>query len=172
MKRKIAIIMAIAMVMSVLCCACGKNPGETQTSGTTTTTVPQETLKANEIFEKLKIVMEVNKTIVENPVYSIVGSDIGQIEFTCNGSNFVFRGAQSIDYSDIHGITTPMNPNELRSYNDGETTFYYLTLTDGSRIVEWARYPGKEYAMNCTLYTTSALSDEELQSVIDTAIKN
>ena len=89
MKRKIAILMAIVLVVTALCCACGKDPSETQTSDTTTTTVPQETLKANEIFEKLRIVMEVNKTIAENPVYSIIGSDIGQIEFTCNGSNFV-----------------------------------------------------------------------------------
>ncbi len=172
MKRKIAILMAIVLVVTALCCACGKDPGETQTSDTTTTTVPQETLKANEIFEKLRIVMEVNKTIVENPVYCFVGSDIGQIEFTCNGSNFVFRGAQSIDYSDIHGITAPVNVNEMRMLEKGGTKYIYITLMDGGRIVEWSRYPGKEYAMNCTLYTPSALSDEELQNVIDTAIKN
>ena len=134
MKRKIAILMAIVLVVTALCCACGKDPGETQTSDTTTTTVPQETLKANEIFEKLKIVMEVNKTIVENPVYSIVGSDIGQIEFTCNGSNFVFRGAQSIDYSDIHGITAPVNVNEMRMLEKGGTKYIYITLMDGGRI--------------------------------------
>ena len=82
MKKQAAILLAIVLVTAALCCACGKEPSVTETSGATTTTAVKETLKVNEIFEQLRIVMEVNKTVVSNPKYSIVGKDIGQIEFT------------------------------------------------------------------------------------------
>lgn len=172
MKKQAAILLAIVLVTAALCCACGKEPSVTETSGATTTTAVKETLKVNEIFEQLRIVMEVNKTVVSNPKYSIVGKDIGQIEFTYKGNDFVFRGAKALDYSDIHGVTTPVDPNQMKSYNEGGTIYIYITLTDGGRIVEWLRYEGKEYEMKCTLYTKSALSDSELQEVIVTALKN
>lgn len=174
MKRKIAVLLVIACAVSVLFCACGKDPVTTEPSATTTTattTIQWEVLQKNEIYEKLKIVMEVNKDVVENPVYSVIDGKIGQIEFTCNGNKFVFRGAKDIDFSYVHGVEKDIDPEAVRSFDDGEEKFYYFTFTDGSRMVGWERYKGEDYAISCTLYTEAKLTDDEIQNVITTALK-
>ncbi len=174
MKRKIAVLLVIACAVSVLFCACGKDPVTTEPSATTTTattTIQWEVLQKNEIYEKLKIVMEVNKNVAENPVYSVIDGKIGQIEFTCNGNKFVFRGAKDIDFSYVHGVEKDIDYEAVRSFDDGEEKFYYFTFTDGSRMVGWERYKGEDYAISCTLYTEAKLTDDEIQNVITTALK-
>lgn len=172
MKRKTALLLAIVLTVMVLCCACkGKDPVNPDiTVGTTTTETTKETSVADKFITDLGIVMEVDKTLVSNATYSVEKGDIGQIKFTYKGNDFVFRGAKSLDYSDIHGITTPINPNEMRSYTEGGSEYIYITLTDGARIVEWSRFEDKDWSIKCTLYSSSALTDEVLQDVINTVI--
>ncbi len=174
MKRKTALLLAVAFAVTVFCCACKeKEPVNPDiTVGTTTTETTKETSVAEKIISDLKIVMVVDETVADNVVYSIEQGEIGQIKFTYNGNDFVFRGAKSLDYSDIHGITTPVNPNEMRSRSEDGSQYFYLTLTDGARIVEWSRFEDKDWSIKCTLYTASALTDEELWNVIDTVIKS
>ena len=53
MKRKIAVLLVIACAVSVLFCACGKDPVTTEPSATTTTattTIQWEVLQKNEIY--------------------------------------------------------------------------------------------------------------------------
>ena len=173
MKRKTALLLAVALTVMALCCACkGKDPVNPDiTVGTTTTETTKETSVADKFITDLGIAMEVDETAVSNAIYSIEQGDIGQIKFTYNGNDFVFRGAKSLDYSDIHGIKTPVNPNEMRSRNEGGSEYIYITLTDGARIVEWSRFEDKAYSIKCTLYSTSALTDDELWNVIDIVIK-
>lgn len=174
MKRKTALLLAVALTVMALCCACkGKDPVNPDiTVGTTTTETTKETSVADKFITDLGIVMEVDKTIVSNVTYSVEKGDIGQIKFTYNGNDFVFRGAKSLDYSDIHGITTPVNPNEMRSRSEEGSEYIYITLTDGARIVEWSRFEDKDWSIKCTLYSPSALTDDALWSVIDTVIKS
>ena len=172
MKRKTALLLEVVLTVMVLCCACkGKDPVNPDiTVGTTTTETTKETSVADKFITDLGIVMEVDKTLVSNATYSVEKGDIGQIKFTYKGNDFVFRGAKSLDYSDIHGITTPINPNEMRSYTESGSEYIYITLTDGARIVEWSRFEDKDWSIKCTLYSSSALTDEVLQDVINTVI--
>ncbi len=178
MKRKTALLLAVAFAVAALCCACkGKDPVNPDiTISTTTVETTKETSVADKIITDLGIVMEVEETVVSNAVYSIEQGEIGQIKFTYNGNEFVFRGAKSLDYSDIHGITTPVDLSDAESVQiiprDDGASYIRLRLTGGARIVEWSRFEDKDLSIKCTLYTPSALTDEELWNVIDTVIKS
>lgn len=174
MKRKTALLLAVVFAVMALCCACGrKNPANPDiTVESTTTETTKETSVADKFITDLGIVMEIDKTITSNVIYSVEKGDIGQIKFTYEGNEFVFRGAKSLDYSDIHGITTPVNPNEMKTKVEDGSEYIYITLTDGARIVEWSRFEDKAYSIKCTLYSPSALTDEALWNVIDTVIKS
>lgn len=178
MKRKTALLLAVVLTVMVLCCACkGKDPVNPDiTVGTTTTETTKETSVADKFITDLGIVMEVDKTLVSNATYSVEKGDIGQIKFTYKGNDFVFRGAKSLDYSDIHGITTPVDLSDAESVQiiprDDGTSYIRLRLTGGARIVEWSKFEDKDISIKCTLYTPSTLTDEELWNVIDTVIKS
>ena len=58
----------------------------------------------------------------------------------------------------------------MSSYTEGGSEYIYITLTDGARIVEWSRFEDKDWSIKCTLYSSSALTDEVLQDVINTVI--
>ena len=97
---------------------------------------------------------------VTEVMYSVISGKVGQIIFEYNGIQYTYRGAKGMSGTELHGVYYEFDNPETLTVGDVSVTASGFG-SDGT-LATWTIGD-----VNYTLYTTSEINADTLQTVLD-----